>query len=93
MALAGDAAEFVVHRMRVTSRQVGRCLDLQPAQIGGDGGADVGMSSRRAMSRTALVALRGREDCSDDRFCFMFALRFCLSSTLDYFWPTTTAMG
>jgi hypothetical protein len=41
MALAGDAAQVVVHHIRVTSQQfVGR-RDPQPEQIGGDSGADV----------------------------------------------------
>ena len=41
MALPGDSAQIVVHRIRITSRQfVGRG-DPQLAQIGGDGGTDV----------------------------------------------------
>ena len=40
-ALARDAAEVVVHRIRITPRQLaGRC-DPQPAQVGSDGGADI----------------------------------------------------
>jgi hypothetical protein len=41
MALASDAA-VVVHRVRITSRQLGRQRYTQPAQITGDSCADVG---------------------------------------------------
>src|SRR6185437_12658583 len=42
VALAGDSAEVVVHHKRVTSRQLARRGDPQPAKITGNGRADVG---------------------------------------------------
>ena len=55
MALAGDPAQVVVHRIWITLPQIGRHVNPQRAKITGDGGANVGMSSRRAMSCRALV--------------------------------------
>jgi hypothetical protein len=40
--LSGDTAQVIVHRIRITSRQLGRQRYTQPAQITGDGCADVG---------------------------------------------------
>jgi hypothetical protein len=79
----GNAADYnrLVHSLGV--------LHLMQ-QAPGDGGADVG---NFLLAGDVSNKARGREDCCNDRFCFILALRLCLSSTLDYFWPTTTAMG
>src|SRR5579871_5655311 len=42
VALAGEAAQFVVHHIRITPRQLGGRGDPQLAKVSGDGGADVG---------------------------------------------------
>jgi hypothetical protein len=42
VALAGDAAQIVVHRIRITPRQLAGRRDAQLTQISCNGGADVG---------------------------------------------------
>ena len=41
MSAAGDPAQLVVQRVRVTPGQPGGRGDPQPPEVGGDGGADV----------------------------------------------------
>ena len=42
MALAGDAAQVIVHFVWVTTKEIVGLGDSQLAKIGGDGWADVG---------------------------------------------------
>lgn len=41
VSLAGDVAQFLVHRIRITTEQAGRRRDAQPTQVTGDGGTDI----------------------------------------------------
>src|SRR5262245_18603859 len=38
VAVPSDSAQIVIHRIRITSRQIGGHADSQQAKVGGDGG-------------------------------------------------------
>ena len=57
MALAGESAQVIVQRIRITSRQVGWDDEPQAAQIGGDGWADVGNFFKAGKLLTLLFHL------------------------------------
>ncbi len=57
MTLAGQMPQFVVHRIRVTPRQVGGLRDPQLAQIGGDGMTDIRYILKASKILTLLCQL------------------------------------
>jgi hypothetical protein len=61
VALVGDAAQVIIHRIRVTPQQLGRRRDPQPAKISGDGRTDVRNAYRARDLCQDLNATRERD--------------------------------